>query len=114
MISKVTLNIFSLKFSLFIVILQPFPYVCMFFSMKIKGLDYLGANLTIDIQEQQVVIEVHRVGDFPLVLRRNDSYGWGPGTEESLTPGTVQCGVPLGWGLHWVRSGRGLRSVTSR
>ncbi len=57
--------------------------------MKIKGLDYLGANLTIDIQEREVIIEVHRVGDFPLVLRRNDSYGWGPGTEESLTPGIV-------------------------
>ncbi len=46
-----------------------------------------------------------QVSDFPLVLRWNDSYGWGPGTEESITPGTVHCCMPNELGLRLVIGG---------
>ena len=71
------------------------------FRLKITGLDYLGAELTVDIHEQEVIIDVLRVGDFPLVLRRNETFAWTPhgpvhgGQEESLTEGQFGCGV---WG----------------
>ena len=63
------------------------------YSLKISGFDYLGANLTIEIGEQEVIIDVYRIGDHPLILRRNESFSWTPhgpvhgGDEESLTEG---------------------------
>ena len=63
--------------------------------MKITGFDYLGADLTIDIGELEVVIDVVRIGDFPLILFRNESVTWTPngpihhGEEERLTEGIL-------------------------
>ena len=63
------------------------------FSLKITGFDYLGAEMTIEIGELEVIIDVTRIGDFPLILFRNESVTWTPngpihhGQEESLTEG---------------------------
>ena len=52
-------------------------------SLKMIGFHYLGANMTIEITTERVVIVVHSEADHPLRLRRNDTQG----REENLPPG---------------------------
>ena len=51
--------------------------------LRLRGFQYLQANMTIEISQSQVTLEIISIGEFPLVLKRNDTSQ----VEESLTPG---------------------------
>ena len=53
--------------------------------MKFWSFNYLGADMDIDFHFDQVIITVNSIGDFALVLKRNDSYAG----EQQMTAGSV-------------------------
>ena len=43
------------------------------FSMRFNSFNYMGADMDIDILTTKVIITVNTIGDFPLILMKNDS-----------------------------------------
>ena len=58
--------------------------------IRLNGFKYLGTKMNIDIDEFRVEIYVEHVGDYPLVLKKNDT---NLAVEESLTEGMSPDGI---------------------
>ena len=62
------------------------------------GFDYLGASMTITIYEDQLVeVEVHSVGDYPLVLQRNSTTGGKESLDEGFPNDVMMLKIAQFW-----------------